>query len=145
MKRWLVVLLGLSLLLNLGVLVAVGYHTLRAEPPHLEDYLKLSEPQRRQWHEMEHGFMQELNSAWGDIRAHRERMIRQIFSGRPDAAVIEAERAAISRLQEQQQRRVIEQLMAERNMLDPAQRAALAELLLRQEPPGTLEERLHGK
>ncbi len=145
MKRWFTVLLVLSLLLNLGVLGAVGYHTLRAEHPHLEDYLKLSESQRRQWHEMEHGFMRELNSAWGDIRAHRERMIRQIFSERPDAAVIEAERGAISRLQEQQQQRVIQQLMAERNMLDAGQRAALAELLLRQEPPGTLEERLHGK
>lgn len=146
MKRyWLYVLLTLSILLNVGVLGAVGYNVLKHDAPHLEDYLKLTEPQRRQWHEMERGFISELNAAWVDIRTHRERMIRFIFSPQPDVAAIEAERAAISRLQESQQRRLIDQLMAERGILDPSQRKALAELLISQEPAITMEERLHGK
>ena len=51
----------------------------------------------------------------------------------------------ILRLQERQQRDVIRQLLAERAMLKPAQRTALAELLIRQEPAETLEARLHGR
>jgi Spy/CpxP family protein refolding chaperone len=141
--------LVLSLLLNFGVIAALGYHLL-ASPGHggetqLADYLGLSEAQRRQWHEKEVDFMRELGSTWEQIRVHRERLIREVFSDNPDPAVIEAERAAIARLQEEQQRRVLRQLLAERAMLDPSQRVALADLLIRQEPAGTLEERLHRK
>ena len=111
----------------------------------LPDYLKLNAEQRRQWHELETGFLRELAADWQEIRAHRENMIREIFSDRPDRGRIEAERAVIAQLQASQQQRVIEQLLKERDMLDPEQQRALAELLLRQVPTGTFEERLHGK
>ena len=146
--------LVLSLLLNLGVVGAFGYHWLGngewrtlfgGTETHLVYYLGLSEEQRQQWHEKEVDFMHELGATWQDIRVHRERMIREIFSEQPGPAVIEAERAAIARLQERQQRDVIRQLLAERAMLKPAQRTALAELLIRQEPAETLEARLHGR
>lgn len=141
-------LLVLSLLLNVGVVAAVGYHLLgdlgRAHGDgYLADYLELTTEQRALWHEREESFMRGLGSAWSEIKSRRERMIHEIFSDSPDPAVIEAERAAIARLQEEQQRQVILQLMAEREMLAPKQRQALAELLIEQEPADTLEERLH--
>jgi uncharacterized membrane protein len=140
-------LLALSLLLNIGVVGAVAYHLVAdrgaSGEGHLADYLDLSAEQRALWHEREERFMQELGAAWNEIKSHRSRMIREIFSDHPDPAVIEAERAAIARLQEEQQRQVIRQLMAERDMLASKQRQALAELLIKQEPAATLEERLH--
>lgn len=155
MKRhWLYTLLGFSLLLNVGVLGAVGYQAWHSgewpglhvgdKHDHLAEYLKLSEEQRRQWREKEEKFLREMGSDWEEVRFHRERMIRQIFSQRPNLAAIEAERTVISLLQEKQQRHVIEQLMEEQRMLDATQREALAELLIQQKPAGSLEERLHG-
>jgi hypothetical protein len=67
-----------------------------------------------------------------------------VFSDAPDRARIEAERARIAELQALQQQRVIAQLLAERDILDAAQRAALAERLLREAPAAPLEQRLHG-
>lgn len=155
MKRhWLYTLLGFSLLLNVGVLGAVGYQAWHSgewpglhagdKHDHLAEYLKLSEEQRRQWQEKEAKFLREMSTDWKEVRFHRERMIRQIFSQRPNLAAIEAERTVISLLQEKQQRHVIEQLMEEQRMLDATQREALAELLIQQKPAGSLEERLHG-
>jgi Spy/CpxP family protein refolding chaperone len=155
MKRhWLYTLLGFSLLLNVGVLGAVGYQAwhsgdwpgLHAGDKHdyLAEHLKLSEEQRRQWREKEEKFLREMGTDWEEVRIHRERMIRQIFSHQPDLAAIEADRSAISRLQEKQQRHVIAQLMEEQRMLDATQREALAGLLIQQKPASSLEERLHG-
>lgn len=155
MKRhWLYTLLAFSLLLNVGVLGAVGYQAwqnggwpgLHADDKHdhLAAYLNLSEEQGRQWKAKEEKFLQEMRADWEDVRIHRERMIRQIFSEQPDLAAIEADRAAISRIQEKQQRHVIAQLMEEQRILNATQREALAGLLIQQKPAGSLEERLHG-
>lgn len=155
MKRhWLYTLLAFSLLLNVGVLGAVGYQAwqngdwpgLQAgdKHDHLAEYLNLSEEQDRQWKAKEEKFLQEMRADWEDVRIHRERMIRQIFSEQPDLAAIEADRAAISRIQEKQQRHVIAQLMEEQRILNATQREALAGLLIQQKPAGSLEERLHG-
>lgn len=155
MKRhWLYTLLGFSLLLNVGVLGAVGYQAwhsgewpgLHAGDKHdyLAEHLKLSEEQRRQWRGKEEKFLRDMSSDWEEVRLHRERMIRQIFSQQPNLAAIEAERTVISLLQEKQQHHVIEQLMEEQRMLNATQREALAELLIQQKPAGSLEERLHG-
>ncbi len=146
----------LSVLLNVGVIGAVAYRALQlgqwpAVLPAgkvetgLPDYLALSAEQRRQWHELEAGFLGELKAEWQNIRNHRETMIREIFSDQPDRGRIETERAAIAQLQSEQQRRTIEQLLRERDVLDTEQRHKLAALLLRQAPASTFEERLHGK
>lgn len=150
-RHWLYTLLGFSLLLNVGVLGAVGYQAWHNGDPSIDskhdqlaEHLKLTEAQRRQWQNKEAKFLQEMRMDWEEVRVHRERMIRQIFSEQPDLAAIEAARAAISRIQEKQQRHVIAQLMEEQRMLDAGQRESLARLLLQQEPAGSLEERLHG-
>ncbi|MDO9387238.1 MAG: periplasmic heavy metal sensor [Thiobacillus sp.] len=155
MKRhWLTTLLVFSLLLNVGVLGAVGYQAWQSgawpgqraddKHDHLAKYLNLNAEQRQHWREKEAKFLQEMEADWEAVRIHRERMIRQIFSQQPDLAAIEADRAAISSLQEKQQRHVIAQLMEEQRILDATQREALAGLLIQQKPAGSLEERLHG-
>lgn len=141
-------LLFLSLLFNVGVIGTVGYSSLGesghggvgARAVQLADYLKLSPAQLPAWEEKEAAFMRELMSAWGEIRAHRERMIREVFSAEPNLSIIESERLAIARLQEQQQHAVIRQLMEERYMLNPDQIRKLESLLIRENPLGSMEE-----
>ncbi|MBI4196001.1 MAG: periplasmic heavy metal sensor [Betaproteobacteria bacterium] len=148
--------LVLSLLLNFGVVGVVAYRVFEHGqwPPvfstdrnktGLPDYLALTAAQRQRWSELESGFMREINTEWQQIRSHREVMIREIFSEQPDRGRIEAKRAAIAQLQSEQQRRIIEQLLRERDMLDAEQRGKLVDMLLRQAPATTFEESLHGK
>lgn len=152
MKRhWLHTLLALSLLLNVGVLGAVGYQTwqngglhVAEKHDHLTERLQLSAEQRRLWQEKEQKFLHDMGADWEQVRIHRESMIHEIFSPEPDHEAIEATRQAICRIQEKQQRHVIAQLMEEQQILDAKQRKILAELLIQQKPAGSLEEHLHG-
>jgi len=143
--RWVYLLLALSLLVNAGVLAGAWFQASRAEGTtelaffgmgheRVPEYLKLDPAQRERWHAMEQDFVKTLNDSGREIQAHRERMVRAILSAQPDAAVIERERASIFALQEAQQRGVIAQLLKEREMLNPEQRAALGDLLLQQDP-----------
>lgn len=153
-RRWLFPLLLLSLLLNVGVLGAVGYQAWQhgglrggnAGDKHdpLVERLQLSAEQRQLWQEKEQKFLRDMSADWEQVRIHREAMIREIFSDAPDPEAIEATRQAICRIQEKQQRHVIVQLMEEQQILDARQRDILAELLIQQKPAGSLEERLHG-
>jgi Spy/CpxP family protein refolding chaperone len=96
------------------------------------DYLKLDAAQRTQWRAMEEDFLRGLRDSGRAIEQHRERMVNEIMADQPDLARIESERSAIFALQQAQQRRVIEQLLKERAVLRPDQRANLARLLIRQ-------------
>lgn len=153
-RRNLFILLTLSLLLNVGVIggfvlrsAANDDATQAAQRGHtfLANYLQLNESQKSLWRAKEGQFLSELDLAWQDIAAHRMRMIWEIFSDQPNAERVEAERAAIARLQEHQQRAVIAQLMEEREILNAAQRDALADYLIEQNPFGSLEQMLHEK
>lgn len=155
MKRyWVYLLLALSLLVNAGVLAGAWFQARRAEGAaelaffgmgheRVPDYLKLDRAQRERWHAMEQDFVNTLNDTGREIQAHRERLVREIFSAQSDAAVIERERAAIFALQQAQQRSVVAQLLKEREMLNEAQRIALGDLLLRPDPRNTTGAPLH--
>lgn len=137
----------LSVLLNLGVVGAAGYRALagdRAAAGDLATRLQLDAVQRQRWHSLEEGFVRELDAGWKEIASHREKLVREVFSESPDAARIEAERARIAQIQVQQQQRVIEQFLREREILDPRQRQALVDLLLREEHAAPRERQLHG-
>lgn len=136
-------LLAASLLVNAGVLVAVWmprYGAVGAiegalfgmRHEQVPEHLGLDASQRERWHLLEAGFVEQLRDSGGRIQAHRERLVRELLSAQPDAAVIESERSAIFKLQEAQQRAVIAQLLKEREMLRPEQRTALAEMLIAQ-------------
>jgi len=143
--------LGLSVLLNLGVIGAVGYQAAQrgalpavvSAEPSTPDHLKLTPDQRQRWHALEADFIREFQSDMKEIAGRRERLVREIFSERPSEERIEAEREAIARLQAQQQKRVIAQLLREREILEPSQQQALAALLLTETPAETAIERLH--
>lgn len=140
--------LAMSLLVNVGVLGGVIYQSVRGgdTPPFqgLPAYLDLSDAQLGKWTALEQGFTRDLSAASRKIAVHRQKLIRGALADEVDPAALEAERAAIAALQADQQKRVIAQLLREREILDAAQRAKLAELLLEQAPAGALPvERLH--
>lgn len=148
-RPWTHYLLTVSLALNLGVVAALA---LRPAPPaappatttSLPDHLELTAAQRARWQALEPEFLRDLSANWQDIRQHREALVRQIFAATPNRAAVDAEQAAIARLQAAQQQRVITQLLAERALLDGPQRARLMERLLhRYAQESTEEERLH--
>lgn len=148
---WTRYLLVVSLALNLGIVAALVIRPaplqpagIAAQPPHLnlQDYLELTAEQRVQWQKLEPAFLHELAANWQDIRRHREALVRHIFAATPDRTLIDREQAAIARLQEAQQQRVITQLLAERNLLDEHQRKRLMDLLLSRYSRETTEEEL---
>lgn len=146
-------LLAVSLAMNLGIVAALVLRPAppqpadpTVQPPHLnlQEHLELSTEQRARWQQLEPAFLRELAANWQDIRQHREALVRHIFAAEPDRAAINAEQAAIASLQGAQQQRVIEQLLAERALLDERQRKRLMDLLLsRYAQESTEEELLH--
>lgn len=149
--RWLRYVLVISLALNLGVLGAIGYRAIQssgvpgASPgfPGLVDYLDLRDEQKRDWREAESHFLAQFEPRASEIRELRDRLIRAMFADDPDRAAIESDRARIARLQEEQQRLVVEQLLRERAVLDAAQRERLMQLLLEQSAGQSGPETLH--
>lgn len=146
-NRGLVSALILSVLLNLGVVGAAGYRALvqdRSGATDLASRLELDAAQRTRWHNLELNFVRELDAGWQEIARHREVLVREVFSERPDPTRIEAERARIAEVQMQQQQRVIAQFLQEREILNAKQRQELVDVLLREEPAAPRERQLHG-
>lgn len=151
-STWTRYLLAASLALNLGVVAALVFRAGAPSPAgsaasttlKLPDYLDLSDEQRTRWEALEPDFLHALATNWQSIREHREALVRHIFAPTPDRAAIDAEHHAIAALQAAQQQRVIEQLLAERGVLDDRQRTRLMDLLLsRYSKDATEEELLH--
>lgn len=149
MKReTLAYLLALSVLFNVGAVVATAYQvhrSTRADPADVAGQLQLDVQQARRWRELETSFVAELDAEWLEIGRRRESLIRAIFATQPDPEAIERSRAAIAELQTRQQRRVIEQLLQERELLTQPQRQKLVDVLLRQRQPAVDERQLHGQ
>lgn len=147
-RTLLTLLLALSVSLNLGIGAAVildrATGVQEAAPTGLPDRLGLTPAQRERWREAEHGFLEDLEHNWREIRAQRETLVRQVFAETPQRATIDAAQARIAQLQDRQQRRVIAQLLAERELLERPQQIALMNVLLeRYAQESTEEEALH--
>ena len=146
-NRGLVPALVISVMVNLGVVGAAGYRALvqdGSSATELASLLKLDAAQRTRWDSLEQNFVRELDAGWQEIARHREVLVREVFSERPDPARIEVERARIAELQVQQQQRVIAQFLQEREILNAAQRRELVDVLLREEQAAPRERQLHG-
>ncbi|HET9651754.1 MAG TPA: periplasmic heavy metal sensor [Usitatibacter sp.] len=141
-------LLAASLLVNVGIAAAVLFPGWKSSATieralfgmrheQVPEHLGLDNAQRERWHALEADFIDKLHESGGRIQEHRVALVRALMAEQPDAAAIERERAAIFSLQEAQQRAVIEQLLKEREMLRPAQREALAGLLISQGAEGS--------
>ena len=140
--------LALSALINIGVIGAVAYRAMApvaapAAGESLPRHLQLSAEQVHRLHESEAAFLGQLGAGADKIRVHRDRMIGAIFADTPDRALIDAERTSIAHQQDEQQKLVIEQLLREREMLQPVQRERLARLLLAQPVGPSTIEQLH--
>lgn len=136
--------LALSLLVNVGVLAAAAWHARGQAPADVPRALGLSAEQRQRWETLEQPFLADLDRGWREVAQHRELLIRELFRDQPDAGRVEAQRSRIAELQAMQQKRVIAQLLGERELLDARQRALLLELLLREPAPVPKERELHG-
>ena len=77
--------------------------------------------------------------------ASANRLIEAIFAEQVDRTVIDAEQAKIAELQNEQQRLLIDQLLQEREILEPQQRARLAQVLTQQSFGADSIEQLHRK
>lgn len=144
------VALGTSLLINLGVVIAVVMTMFRppataAGQQPLPEYLSLDATQTQRWHELEQPFVARFGGTSAQIEAHRVALINAIFADTVDRQRLEAERAAIAELQAEQQRLLIEQLLAEREILNPNQRVRLEHLLLEQGATPSPVERMHSR
>lgn len=138
-------LLAISLLFNVGAIGAAAWQAWHGAGEHsIASALKLDSQQRERWAALEQPFVAQLDADWRDIARQREVLIREVFAGTPDHARIEAARSRIAEMQAGQQRRVIAQLLRERELLTPSQRAQLAELLLRERQAAPRERQLHG-
>ena len=140
----------LSVALNLGVLGAVlldrlGPSASATPAPPLHRVLALDEAQRARWEAVEAPFLQQFEVAAVRLERHRHALVEALFAESIDPLRIEAERAAIAELQQAQQRLIIEQLIAERAILDVRQREQLLGLLLAQPPARTTVEDLHAR
>lgn len=135
--------LALSVLVNLGVVGALGYRAIQQHTPPLVRQLGLDAAQLQHWRELESGFLARLDAESQEIERRRNRLVDLIFASSPDEQAIEAERAAIAQLQERQQRLVIEQLQRESAMLEAAQRERLAQVLKSQPAAASGFEQLH--
>ncbi|WP_313086938.1 periplasmic heavy metal sensor [Pseudomonas sp.] len=143
--------LVLSLLVNVGILTAVGWQKLAQDglpmpsgaPTELSRHLQLSVSQLQRWHDTEAPFLAYLRASNASLDEHRQRLIEAIFAESVDRAVIDAEQAKIAGLQNEQQRLLIEQLLQEREILEPQQRAKLAKVLIEQPAGADSIEKLH--
>lgn len=145
--------LVLSVLVNVGVLAGLGWQKLSRDglpmpsgaPTELSRELQLSASQLQRWHDAEAPFLAYLRASNASLGEHRNRLIEAIFAEQVDRAVIDAERAKIAELQNEQQRLLIDQLLQEREILEPQQRARLAQVLTQQSFGADSIEQLHRK
>lgn len=145
--------LALSVLVNVGVLAGLGWQKLSRDglpmpsgaPTELSRELQLSASQLQRWHDAEAPFLAYLRASNASLGEHRNRLIEAIFAEQVDRAVIDAEQAKIAELQNEQQRLLIDQLLQEREILEPQQRARLAQVLTQQSFGSDSIEQLHRK
>lgn len=145
--------LALSVLVNIGVLAGLGWQKLSHDglpmpsgaPTELSRELQLSASQLQRWHDAEAPFLAYLRASNASLGEHRNRLIEAIFAEQVDRAVIDAEQAKIAELQNEQQRLLIDQLLQEREILEPQQRARLAQVLTQQSFGTDSIEQLHRK
>ena len=145
--------LVLSVLVNVGVLAGLGWQKLSRDglpmpsgaPTELSRELQLSASQLQRWHDAEAPFLAYLRASNASLGEHRNRLIEAIFAEQVDRTVIDAEQAKIAELQNEQQRLLIDQLLQEREILEPQQRARLAQVLTQQSFGADRIEQLHRK
>lgn len=135
-------------LLNLGIFLAIAWagwgQLWRAEKPlQLTQYLALNSQQVSQWQDAEHAFLIQLKQNEQALHAQRNQLIQAVFADELILDQVQHAREQLAQLQNQQQKIVLEQLLAERALLNKEQRYLLQQLLLQQGSQVSHYEKLH--
>lgn len=132
-------------LLNLGILLAIVWASWgsTSKPPVLANYLQLDAEQVLHWRQAEQAFLVQLESNENAIKQQRNTLIEAVFADDLRLAEVHLARQSLAQLQNKQQEIVVEQLLAEREILTARQRDLLKELLIQQPMHASHYEQLH--
>lgn len=135
-------LLAVSLALNLSVVATAAYRsvaarrswtspfgTKMARDRFLFEQLALSPPQLQAMRERAIPFRAEVDRRRADILARNRELTRLLRAEAPDPAAIDALIAEISRLQEDLQRQITRQMLAQKALLDRGQQQRFVDLI----------------
>lgn len=132
-------------LLNLSILLAIVWTTWGGTSKQLvlANYLQLDAEQMLRWGQAEQSFLGQLEDNETAIQQQRNALIEAVFADDLDLEEVHAARQTLAQLQNQQQKIVVEQLLAERAILTARQRQLLQEILLQQPIHASHYEQLH--
>lgn len=132
-------------LLNFGILLAIAWASWgpTAKPPVLANYLQLDAQQVMHWRQAEQAFLVQLETNENAIKQQRNLLIEAVFADDLNLDDVHLARQSLAQLQNKQQEIVVEQLLAERAILNTRQRKSLHELLIQQPMHASQYEQLH--
>jgi len=138
--------LALSLLLNLGVLGTLAWQKLATDglpmpsgaPTALSRELQLSAEQLGRWHDLRAPYLARLRAAETAVAEQHQRLLEALLGERADLQRIAGEQARLAELREARQQLLVEQLLAERELLDARQRDRLVGYLAAQDAVGAV-------
>lgn len=135
-------------LLNISILLAIvwsswGRNWSTGQQLVLANYLQLDAEQVLYWRQAEQTFLEQLEGNETAIKQQRNALIGALFADDLQLDDVHLARNALAQLQNQQQQIVIEQLLAERAILNARQRQTLQDLLIQQPIHASQYEQLH--
>ena len=136
-NRWLWLLLIVSIIFNLGVVVAVvarecAQHCGPGATKHpvcLDDTLNLTSDQRQKAAESRSILLRDVTAIQRRIDAERLRLAEQLSAPKPDRAFIQARIETLSNLQKEVQFRVVDHMLSGKEGLNPGQLHAYHQIL----------------
>lgn len=107
------------------------------------DLIELTQDQKRQVEEIRKGFLPEVAEVRQALRQKRLELSDLLFAEDPDMRAIEAKSTDITCLQRELERRVIDHILQEKELLSPGQRRQFYEVIKREFDKGGLG--VHGE
>jgi protein CpxP len=107
------------------------------------DLIELTQDQKRQVEEIRKGFLPEVAGVRQALRQKRLELSDLLFAEDPDMRAIEAKSTDITCLQRELERKVIDHILQEKELLSPGQRRQFYEVIKREFDKGGLG--VHGE
>jgi Spy/CpxP family protein refolding chaperone len=122
----------LLLLLSLTIIAVLIIRMRSLRPKPIRGYLdliKLTEDQKRQVEEIRKGFLPEVALVRQALRRKRLELSDLLFAERPDRNAIEAKSMDISTLQRELEKKVIDHILQEKELLSPEQKKQFLQVI----------------